>query len=38
MTEGDLIGRILGMTKPGETLEVEVLRGEGRVALRLPMQ
>jgi len=38
MTEGELIGRILGMTKPGETLEVEVLRGEGRVALRLPMQ
>ena len=38
MTEGELIGRILAATKPGETLEVEVLRADARVALRLPMQ
>ncbi len=37
-TEGEMIGRLLQTTKIGETVEVMVLRGGERVALKLPMQ
>lgn len=38
MGEGELIGRILQSTRPGGSLDVEVLRGAERVRLSLPMQ
>ena len=38
LTEGELIGRVLATTKLGETVEVTVLRGRERMALKLPMQ
>lgn len=38
MGEGELIGRILQSTRPGGSLEVDVLRGAERVRLSLPMQ
>jgi membrane-associated protease RseP (regulator of RpoE activity) len=37
-TEGAMIGRLLQTTKLGETVDVTVLRGGERVALKLPMQ
>ncbi len=37
-TEGEMIGRLLQTTKIGETVDVMVLRGGERVALKLPMQ
>lgn len=38
MGEGELIGRILQTTRPGGSLEVDVVRGAERVRLALPMQ
>jgi S1-C subfamily serine protease len=38
MGEGELIGRILQSTRPGVSLDVEVLRGAERMRLSLPMQ
>lgn len=38
LTEGELIGRLLQQTKPGQKLKAVVLRGEKRVELMLPMQ
>jgi serine protease Do len=38
MGEGELIGRILQSTRPGGSLDVEVLRGAERMRLSLPMQ
>ena len=37
-TEGELIGRLLQTTKPGDSTDVTVLRGGERVALKLPLQ
>ena len=37
-SEGEMIGRLLQTTKIGQTVEVTVLRGSERVALKLPMQ
>lgn len=37
-SEGEMIGRVLQTTKIGETVDVTVLRGSERVALKLPMQ
>lgn len=38
ITEGELIGKLLQEHKAGEKVEVTVLRGSERVALKLPMQ
>lgn len=38
LSEGELIGRLLESTKIGDALDVTVLRGKERVALKLPMQ
>jgi membrane-associated protease RseP (regulator of RpoE activity) len=38
ITEGELIGRLLRETKPGDKLKAVVLRGDQRVELLLPMQ
>ena len=37
-TEGELIGRLLQSRKAGELVDVTVMRGSERVALKLPMQ
>ncbi len=37
-SEGELIGRLLESRKAGESVELIVLRGKERVAIRLPMQ
>ena len=38
LTEGELLGVLLKKHFPGEELHATVLRGEGRVELKLPMQ
>jgi hypothetical protein len=38
MSEGGLIGRLLQTHRAGERVKAEVLRGEERIALELPMQ
>jgi S1-C subfamily serine protease len=38
MSEGALIGRLLQTHPAGERVKAEVLRGDERVALELPMQ
>jgi hypothetical protein len=38
LTEGEMIGRLLQKTRPGEKLKTTVLRGAERVELSLPMQ
>jgi S1-C subfamily serine protease len=38
LTEGELMGRLLQTTRPGEKLKAVVLRGRQRVELMLPMQ
>lgn len=38
VTEGELIGRLLQTTKVGDAVEVTVLRGKERLAIKLPMQ
>jgi hypothetical protein len=38
MSEGVLIGRLLQTHRAGERVKAEVLRGEERIALELPMQ
>jgi hypothetical protein len=38
VTEGELIGRLLQTTRVGDAVEVTVLRGKDRLAIKLPMQ
>jgi serine protease Do len=38
MTEGEMIGRLIERRKAGEFADVTVLRGTGRVTIKLPMQ
>ena len=38
ITEGEMIGRLLRETKPGDKLKAVVLRGDKRIELLLPMQ
>jgi hypothetical protein len=37
-SEGEMIGRVLQTTKPGDTIDVTVLRGAERLTLKLPAQ
>lgn len=38
LSEGELIGRLLQSSKIGDAVQVTVLRGKGRLAIKLPMQ
>lgn len=38
LTEGELIGHLLRARRPGEKIDVTVLRGSQRIELKLPMQ